>query len=157
MLDALCAELRNYFIKTVYSGHFVIENGIIALDDKIIANGQYFCISGGRMQSYSDLEKDGCAVEREWIAAIDSRTRHAHQVLDGQKRKNGVAFVYDGDEIMYPGDPTAKPYLVYNCRCTLAAEIVAYKGKDVRSSQYEAGKIGDDTDAFEKKREVAEK
>lgn len=45
MLDALCAELRNYFIKTVYDGHFVIENGAIALDDKI-ANGQYFCISG---------------------------------------------------------------------------------------------------------------
>lgn len=110
----------------------------------------------GRMQSYSDLEKDGCTIEREWVAAIDSRTRHAHQVLDGQKRKEGEAFVYDGDEIMYPGDPTAKPYLVYNCRCTLAAEIIAYKGKDVRSSKYEAGKVGDDTENFEKKRKEAE-
>lgn len=45
MLDALCAETRNYFIKTVYIGSFVIENGTIALDDKL-ADGQYFCISG---------------------------------------------------------------------------------------------------------------
>lgn len=111
----------------------------------------------GRMSSYERLERDGATVEREWIAAIDRRTRHAHQVLDGQKRKMGEAFVYDGDEIQYPGDPSAKPYLVYNCRCTVSAEVVAYKGRDVRTSYYEKGKEGDGTETFEKKRDEAEK
>lgn len=111
----------------------------------------------GRMSSYERLERDGATVEREWIAAIDRRTRHAHQVLDGQKKKMGEAFVYDGDEIEYPGDPSAKPYLVYNCRCTVSAEVVAYKGRDVRTSYYEKGKDGEGTEAFEKKRSEAEK
>ena len=111
----------------------------------------------GRMQSYKDLESEGCVIEREWIAAIDGRTRHEHRVLDGQKRKEGEAFSVDGEKIMYPGDPAAAPHLVYNCRCTLGAEIVSYKGKDVRTSHYKKGKKGSGTDEFEKKREEAEK
>lgn len=111
----------------------------------------------GRMQSYKDLEAEGCVIEREWIAAIDGRTRHEHRVLDGQKRKEGEAFSVDGEKIMYPGDPEAVPHLVYNCRCTLGAEIVSYKGKDVRTSYYKEGKKGNGTKAFEKKLEEAEK
>ena len=35
----------------------------------------------------------------------------------------GKPFEVDGYEIMFPGDPTAKAYLVYNCRCTLIAAV----------------------------------
>ena len=111
----------------------------------------------GRMQSYQDLEREGCVIEREWIAASDGRTRHEHRVLDGQKRKEGEAFSVGGEKIMYPGDPEAAPHIVYNCRCTLGAEIVSYKGKDVRTSYYKEGKKGSGTKAFEKKLEEAEK
>ena len=45
MLDEICAELRNYFIKDVYEGSFVIENGTIALEGKLVG-GQYFCVQG---------------------------------------------------------------------------------------------------------------
>lgn len=45
MLGDVCAELRNYFIKDVYEGRFVIKGGAIALDGKI-SDGQYFCVSG---------------------------------------------------------------------------------------------------------------
>lgn len=113
--------------------------------------------NSGRMQSYEDLEKRGFTIEREWIAAIDGRTRHEHRVLDGQKRRAGEAFTVDGEKIMFPGDTSAAPHLVYNCRCTLGSEVVAYKGKDVRTSYYEKGKEGNGTDEFEKKREEAEK
>lgn len=113
--------------------------------------------NSGRMQSYADLKEDGFVIEREWMAAIDNRTRHAHQILDGQKRKEGEAFTVEGEKIMFPGDPEAAPHLVYNCRCTLAAEIVSYKGKDVRTSKYKEGKKGDGTEAFEKKLDAVEK
>ena len=113
--------------------------------------------NSGRMQSYADLEDDGFVIEREWMAAIDNRTRHAHQILDGQKRKEGEAFTVEGEKIMFPGDPEAAPHLVYNCRCTLGAEIVSYKGKDVRTSKYKEGKKGDGTEAFKKKLDAVEK
>ena len=32
-------------------------------------------------------------------------------------------FKVDGYEIMYPGDTSAPGYLVYNCRCTVIAEV----------------------------------
>jgi hypothetical protein len=45
MLGDVCDELRNYFIRNVYEGRFVIKGGAIALDGKI-SDGQYFCVSG---------------------------------------------------------------------------------------------------------------
>lgn len=41
-LDDLCAELRNYFVKKVYSGTFTVSGGTLALAD--IAEGQYIRI-----------------------------------------------------------------------------------------------------------------
>lgn len=43
-LDDLCAELRNYFVKKVYSGTFTVGGGTLALAD--IAEGQYIRIVG---------------------------------------------------------------------------------------------------------------
>ena len=43
-LDDLCAELRNYFVKKVYSGTFTVSGGTLALAD--IAEGQYIHIAG---------------------------------------------------------------------------------------------------------------
>lgn len=88
--------------------------------------------NAGRMDSYAAAEKMGIELEREWVATLDNRTRHAHQVLDGQKRAIDKPFQVDGQEIMFPGDAKAKPYLVYNCRCTL---IAVAKGVDTSSAQ----------------------
>lgn len=79
--------------------------------------------NGGRMDTYRAAEEMGIKMQRQWVATLDGRTRHAHQVLDGQKARMGEKFHVDGDEIEYPGDPEAEGYLVYNCRCTLIAVI----------------------------------
>ena len=79
--------------------------------------------NAGRMDSYVAAEKMGIKLKREWLAVIDNRTRHAHAMLDGQKAAMGEPFKVDGEEIMFPGDTSAPGYLVYNCRCSLVADV----------------------------------
>lgn len=71
--------------------------------------------NAGRMDSYHAAEKMGIKMKKEWLATLDSRTRHAHAVLDGQQADVDKPFKVEGEEIRYPGDPTAAGYLVYNC------------------------------------------
>ena len=70
----------------------------------------------------------GIGLEQEWLATLDSRTRHEHRMLDGKKVPVGEKFEIDGYEIAFPGDPNGEPEMVYNCRCTL---IPALKGFEV--------------------------
>jgi len=77
--------------------------------------------NAGRMDTYRDAERMGLKLKRQWVATLDGRTRHAHQVLDGMVAADGEMFEVGGDQIEYPGDPGAPGYLVYNCRCTLRA------------------------------------
>ncbi|MBO5969500.1 MAG: minor capsid protein [Clostridia bacterium] len=79
--------------------------------------------NGGRMDSYRQAAAMGIKLEREWVATLDNRTRHAHAMLDGQCAPIDKPFKVDGEEIMFPGDDSAAPHLVYNCRCTLVAAL----------------------------------
>lgn len=79
--------------------------------------------NAGRMDSYNAARDMGIKLKREWLATLDGRTRHAHAVLDGQQVEMDKPFTVDGNSIMYPGDPSAPGYLVYNCRCTLVAVV----------------------------------
>lgn len=79
--------------------------------------------NAGRMDSYTQAEEMGIRLKKRWMATLDNRTRHTHAVLDGQVRDNDKPFEVAGYEIMYPGDPNAAPEMVYNCRCTLIAEV----------------------------------
>lgn len=81
----------------------------------------------GRQDSYEKAEKDGILLKREWISAIDSRTRHAHALLNGQFAEVDKPFHSELGDIMFPGDPHAAPANVYNCRCTLAAKVIGFK------------------------------
>ena len=89
----------------------------------------------GRMDSFKKAEADGIQLKKRWISTNDSRTRHAHQMLDGQERPIDKPFdtilqlsrhKSKPDKIMYPGDPAADPADVYNCRCTMAARVVGF-------------------------------
>ena len=90
----------------------------------------------GRQDSYEQAEADGIKLRREWIAAIDSRTRHAHRLLDGQLADTDKPFKSELGNIMDPGDPKADPANVYNCRCTVAATVVFIDGVDVDDEGY---------------------
>lgn len=88
--------------------------------------------NAGRQDSYIAAEKMGIKLKREWLAALDNRTRHAHAMLDGQQVAVDEPFKVDGYEIMFPGDPTAKAYLVYNCRCTMVALVDGVDTSDTK-------------------------
>ena len=75
--------------------------------------------NGGRMDSYKAASDMGIKVKKRWVATKDSRTRHAHQKLDGQTVDWNELFSSELGKIRFPGDPRAKPANVYNCRCTL--------------------------------------
>ena len=79
--------------------------------------------NAGRIDSYKRAEDMGIKMEQMWRATLDDRTRHEHRMLDGETVKVGEPFEVEGYEIMFPGDPTAEGFLIYNCRCTLKAVV----------------------------------
>lgn len=83
----------------------------------------------GRQSQYEEATRRGIQLQREWIAAIDMRTRHAHRLLDGQLADVDKPFESELGDIMLPGDPEAHPANVYNCRCTTAARVLGFESK----------------------------
>ena len=88
--------------------------------------------NAGRQAAAERATEKGINITKVWVATLDMRTRHEHRLLDGQRQPIDKPFVVEGDEIMYPGDMNAKPYLIYNCRCTY---ITQFKGleKDIQN------------------------
>ena len=78
--------------------------------------------NAGRVDSFrrsnSIAEKYGMKVRKQWIATLDGRTRHWHAELDGEIVDNDEPFENDFGEIQFPGDPSAHPANIYNCRCS---------------------------------------
>lgn len=88
--------------------------------------------NAGRMDSYAAAEKMGIKVKKEWLATLDSRTRHSHAMLDGEKVDQDKKF---SNGCRFPGDPQGPPWEIYNCRCTL---IAAVDGVDTSTGQRRA-------------------
>lgn len=83
--------------------------------------------NSGRMDGMRRAVNAGIILKRIWMSAEDSRVRKAHHELDGQVRGMDEPFVNALGDIMYPGDPHAKPANVYNCRCTLGTDIIGFR------------------------------
>lgn len=86
-----------------------------------------------RQDGFERAAKNGIEQEREWIATNDYRTRHVHRLLDGQTVGVDEPFRSELGNIMYPGDPSAHPSNVYNCRCTVISHVKSIKGVQVEA------------------------
>lgn len=84
--------------------------------------------NAGRQDSYDAAVKMGIELEKRWLATLDSRTRHDHATADGQTVAEDKPFIVGGYELMYPGDSSGPGHLIYNCRCTMIAQV---KGVDM--------------------------
>lgn len=71
--------------------------------------------NAGRIERLHDAQAMGIEVKKKWLATLDSRTRDAHQDLDGQEVEIDEPFKSELGDIQYPGDPMAKPANIYNC------------------------------------------
>lgn len=91
--------------------------------------------NAGRMESYHEAEEKGIQMQKMWIATLDDRTRDAHIELDGVCVDVDEPFRNSIGEIMFPADPDCDdPENVYNCRCTMVAQIKGYS-KDLSGRQ----------------------
>lgn len=81
----------------------------------------------GRLDLLTEAESKGIIVKKKWIATHDERTRDWHSELDGVSVDKDEPFVNSIGAIMFPGDPSAHPANVYNCRCALGYEVVGFK------------------------------
>lgn len=90
--------------------------------------------NGGRIDAIDRANNLGIETRKQWMATLDMRTRHWHRQLDGVVVDNDKPFEHSVPgvtgvaKIMFPGDPTAHPADLYNCRCTL---IAAVKGQEM--------------------------
>lgn len=83
--------------------------------------------NAGRTDAYQRALDMGIPVKKQWLATLDMRTRHWHKELDGTAVENDEPFTNEIGDIMFPGDPDADPANVYNCRCTLIAQIKGFE------------------------------
>lgn len=83
--------------------------------------------NAGRMDSYVAATKMGIEMDREWVSALDARTRPEHAEADGQVVGVDEPFIVGGEKLMFPGDRSGSGWNIYNCRCTQIAKV---KGVD---------------------------
>lgn len=55
---------------------------------------------------------------KRWLATRDTRVRDTHRLADGQLQPIGEPFLVGLGRLAHPGDPTAPPEEIINCRCT---------------------------------------
>lgn len=72
--------------------------------------------NAGTLAAYVRAEQNGMHIQKQWMAALDERTRVSHRHLDGEIKPVNDKF---SNGLMHPGDTTGRPAEVYNCRCTM--------------------------------------
>lgn len=98
--------------------------GIAAMDQRAAMKAARTAMTSahslGKLKGYERAAGMGIDVEKQWLAALDSRTRSSHRHLDGEVVKLDAEF---SNGLKYPGDPDGPASEVYNCRCTLVPVI----------------------------------
>ena len=72
--------------------------------------------NAGTLAAYVRAEQNGVHIQKQWMAALDERTRVSHRHLDGEIKPVKEKF---SNGLMHPGDTSGSPAEVYNCRCTM--------------------------------------
>jgi len=101
--------------------------------------------NAGTLDSMRRAQNMGIRIKKKWLAILDSRTRDSHADLDGQEQEIDDPFISRLGKIMYPGDPTAEPGDVYNCRCDMVRIFPDYPSSMQRRDAETGEIVGDVT------------
>ena len=67
---------------------------------------------------------DAAELTRTWVTARDERVRSTHSTMGGQRRGFDEPFISGaGRQLRYPGDPSAPPEEIIQCRCAITTRI----------------------------------
>jgi HK97 family phage portal protein len=80
-------------------------------------------------------EQSGVVDEREWLAALDDRTRADHRDAHGQRVTLDEPFEVDGEALDYPGDPNGSAENIVNCRCSQIGIVSEKRLRSGRSAR----------------------
>jgi hypothetical protein len=82
-------------------------------------------IGASNWGSLEGAKRSGSAtLKKYWIPTLDNKTRKSHELagitfsIESAIPLND-SFIVEGEQMLYPGDPSAPPSLVCNCRCTI--------------------------------------
>ncbi len=86
-------------------------------------------IHQGQAEMYSQAIADGTVqanqLKKEWETAKDGRVRDSHADMHGQIVQIDEPFISGlGNQLMFPGDPSAPPEDTITCRCAQGTRIV---------------------------------
>lgn len=94
--------------------------------------------NAGRMDTLHRATGMGIRVKKQWLATLDRRTRHSHQMLDGQVRDIDKPFESIFGRIMFPGDLDADNDAdIWNCRCTMTYVYPDFSDLEVNVERYD--------------------
>lgn len=77
---------------------------------------------GANAGAYEGAASIGVKMRKVWVASADERTREEHAAADGQEIDMEGSFVVGSESMKFPGDATASPGNVINCRCAAIYE-----------------------------------
>ena len=125
--------------------------------------------NAGRQAAMERARDLGIDVKKQWLATLDSRTRHAHRQMDGVTVAVDEYFETENGRIMYPGDPSGPAEDVYNCRCTSITILPKHEidvtdtslrpSEALKSMSYEEWKAerNPSSDPIDKQEEIADR
>ena len=100
--------------------------------------------NAGTLAAYMRAEKNGMHIQKQWMAALDERTRASHRHLDEEIKPLNEPF---SNGLQHPGDTSGRPEEVYNCRCVIVPIVndSMYEGpraSKLKDTSYEDWKSG---------------
>lgn len=119
-MAAILGESQREIIKRIrkVTGQTVAQARRVAQTERTRVQSQ------ARWQTGREAAAMGLTIVNEWSTRMVN-SRDSHVALNGQKKPQGEAFrTIWGNELRYPGDPSAPAKEVINCHCVLVPDVV---------------------------------
>lgn len=119
-MAAILGESQSDLIKRIrkVTGQTVAQARRVAQTERTRVQSQ------ARWQTGQEAAAMGLTIVNEWSTRMVN-SRDSHAALNGQKKPQGEPFhTMWGNDLLYPGDPSAPAREVINCHCVLVPDVL---------------------------------